>query len=98
MAGARNSSSRSRNTKSGDWERCTVSHGQLVKLQIQGFLPPAYLVPVRAGLASYDGGQQAENFPNPSKGERVCLVPYLLRGVGFPIHPFLRKLLEYYGL
>ena len=31
-------------------------------------------------------------------GERVCFIPYLLRGVGFPIHSFLRGLLEYYGL
>ena len=30
--------------------------------------------------------------------ERICLVPYLLRGVGFPIYPFLRGLLEFYGL
>ena len=28
----------------------------------------------------------------------MWFVPYLLRGVGFPIHPFLRGLLEYYGL
>ena len=28
----------------------------------------------------------------------MCFVPYLVRGVGFPIHPFLRRLLEYYGL
>ena len=28
----------------------------------------------------------------------MCFVPYLLRGVGFPIHPFLRGLQEYYGL
>ena len=28
----------------------------------------------------------------------MCFVPYLLRGVGFPVHPFLRGLLEYYGL
>ena len=31
-------------------------------------------------------------------GERVCFVPYLLRGIGFAIHPFLRGLPEYYGL
>ena len=37
-------------------------------------------------------------FPQSIQGERVCFVPYLLRGVGFPIHPFLRGLLEYYGL
>ena len=56
------------------------------------------MVPVRAGLATYNGGEQAESFPYPSKGERVCLVPYLLRGLGFPIHLFLRGLLEFYGL
>ena len=28
----------------------------------------------------------------------MCFVSYLLRGVGFPIHPFLQGLLEYYGL
>ena len=53
-------------------------------LQTQGFLPPAYMVLVRAGLAVYNGGEQAENAPNPSKGERVCLVPYLIRGSDFP--------------
>ena len=39
-----------------------------------------------------------ESIANPSKGEWVCLVPYLIRGLGFPIHPFLRGLLEFYGL
>ena len=52
----------------------------------------------RPGLASFNDKTQAEDFPNPSAGERVCFVPYLLRGVGFPIHPFLRGLLAYYGL
>ena len=28
----------------------------------------------------------------------MCFVSYLLWGIGFPIHPFLRGLLEYYGL
>ena len=56
------------------------------------------MVPVRAGLAVYNSGEQAKNAPHPSKGERVCLVPYLIRGLGFPIHPFLRGLLEFYGL
>ena len=64
----------------------------------QGVSPPAYMVPVQAGLATYNGGEQAESVPNPSKEERVCLVPYLIRGLGFPIHPFLRGLLEFYGL
>ena len=63
-----------------------------------GISSPTDVVPVRAGLASFNGGAQAENFPNPSRVARVCFVPYLLRGVRFPIHPFLRGLLEYYGL
>ena len=95
---APSSSSRPHDPKQGDWEKCSVSHDQLVKLQTQGFLPPADLVPVQAGLDCFNGEIQAEEFPNPSGGERVCFVPYLLRGVGFPIHPFLRGLLEYYGL
>ena len=49
-------------------------------------------------MATYKGGKQAEATPSPSKGERVCFVPYLIRGLGFPIHPFLRGLLEFYGL
>ena len=56
------------------------------------------MVPVQAGLATYNGGEQVESSPNPSKGGRVCFVPDLLRGLGFPIHPFLCGLLEFYGL
>src|SRR3954466_11284888 len=98
MANRRSSSPRPSDPKPGDWESCTIPHSELVSLQAKGFLPQAYMVPVQAGLATYNGGKQAESTPNPSKGERVCVVPYLLRGVGFPIHPFLRGLLEYYGL
>ena len=98
MASRRSLSYRSPSPKPGDWERCSVPHIQLVKLRTQGFLPPAYMVPVRAGLATYNDGEQAKSFPNPSKGERVCLVPYLTRGLRFPIHLLLRGLLEFYGL
>ena len=98
MAGRCSSSSRLSSPRPGDWGRCSVPHSKLVVLQSKGLLPPAYMVPVRAGIATYSGGEQAESVPNPSQGERVCLVPYLMRGLGFPIHPFLRGLLEFYGL
>ena len=98
MASAPSSSSRPHGPQKGDWESCSVSHAQLTKLQVQGYLPPADLVPVRAGLTSFNDEALAENFPNPTEGERVCFVSFPLRGVGFPIHPFLRGLLEYYGL
>jgi hypothetical protein len=45
-----------------------------------------------------DGQAHAESHPTPREDERVCFVSFLLRGVGFPIHPFLRGLLEFYGL
>ena len=90
MASVPSSSSRPHGSEKGDWEKCSVSHDQLSKLQTQGFLPPADLVPVRAGLTTFTGEALAENFPNPTRGERVCFVSYLLRGVRFPIHPFLR--------
>ena len=92
------SSSRAPSPLPGDWRRCSVPHNELVKLQAGGYLPPAFMVLVRAGLATYKGGKQAEATPSPSKGERVCFVPYLVRGLRFPIHPFLRGLLEFYGL
>src|SRR4051812_32960009 len=98
MASHRNSSPRPSGSKPGDWESCTIPHSELTSLQANGFLPQAYMASVRAGLVTYKGGKQAEGTPNPSKGERVCFVPYLLRGLGFPIHPFLRGLLEFYGL
>ena len=98
MASRRSSSSRPSSPKPGDLERCSIPHSELVSLQVKGFLPQAYMVLVRAGLTTYNAGEQAESIPNPSKGERVFFVPYLIRGLGFPIHPFLRGLLEFYGL
>src|SRR3954463_2623407 len=98
MASLRSSSSCPSSPIPGDWESCSIPRSELVSLQAKGFLPQAYMVSVRAGLATYQGGKQAENSPSPSKGERVCLVPYLIRGLGFPIHPFLHGLLEFYGL
>ena len=74
MASVPSSSSHSGPEK-GRWERCSVSHSQLAKLQTQGFLPPADLVPVRAGLTSFNGETQAENFPNPSGGSECASSP-----------------------
>ena len=75
-----------------------MSHLQLSRLQTQGYLPLADLVSVRAGLASIGNDALAENFSNPNKEESVCFIPFLLQGLGFPIHPFLRGLLEFYGI
>ena len=39
-----------------------------------------------------------DTVPSPRDGERVCFVDFLPRGVGFPLHPFLRGLLYMYGI
>ena len=95
MASAPGSSSRPHGPQEGDWHCCLVPHLQLSRLQTQGYLPLADLVSVRAGLASIDNDVMAESFPNPNKEETVCFIPFLLRGLGFPIHPFLRGPLEF---
>ena len=36
--------------------------------------------------------------PTPQPNERVVFIPHFLRGLGFPLHPFVRSLMFYYGL
>ena len=36
--------------------------------------------------------------PTPESHERVVFVAHFIRGMGFPLHPFVRGLLFYYGL
>ena len=36
--------------------------------------------------------------PMPKPNERVVFLPHFVRGLGFPLHPFVRGLMFYYGL
>ena len=36
--------------------------------------------------------------PMPDPTERVVFTPHFLRGLGFPLHPFVRGLMYYYGV
>ena len=36
--------------------------------------------------------------PTPKSWERVVFLPHFVRGLGFPLHPFVRGLMYYYGL
>ena len=36
--------------------------------------------------------------PTPKPNERVVFIPHFIRGLGFPLHPFVRRLMFYYGL
>ena len=36
--------------------------------------------------------------PTPKPNERAVFIPHFVRGLGFPLHPFVRGLMFYYGL
>ena len=41
---------------------------------------------------------EGQLIPTPGPHERVVFVTHFLRGLGFPLHPFVRGLMFYYGL
>ena len=41
---------------------------------------------------------QGQAIPSPQPGESVVSVSHFLRGLGFPMDPFVRGLMFYYGL
>ena len=41
---------------------------------------------------------EGELIPTPRPHERVVFLPHFLRGLGFPLHPFVRGLMFYYDL
>ena len=36
--------------------------------------------------------------PTPEPHERVVFLPHFVRGLGFPLHPFVRDIMYYYGI
>ena len=67
----------------------TITEGHIKKLRKAGYLSTniAHRLP--------DEGQL---IPTPRPHERVVFLPHFLRGLGFPLHPFVRGLMFYYGL
>ena len=98
MASNAGSSRRLHDPVRGDWGSCAVSCLHLEHLAKQGYLPTSDLTTTRVGLTSMNGQVHIENHPSPREGERVCFISCLLCRLGFPIHPFLRGLLEFYGI
>ena len=41
---------------------------------------------------------EGQLIPTPRPHERVVFLTHFLRGLGFPLHPFVRGLMFYYGL
>ena len=67
----------------------SVTEGDVKKLRRAGYLPDdiAHRLP--------DEGQL---IPTPRPHERVLFLTHFLRRLGFPLHPFVRGLMFYYGL
>ena len=67
----------------------SVTEGDIKKLRRVGYLPDdiAHRLPDEGRL-----------IPTPRPHERVVFLTRFLRGLGFPLHSFVRGLMFYYGL
>lgn len=82
----------------GKWKSSTVTQEQLGQLSSAGYLPAPEIVSALSALVACDDNSYSMRMPKPRDDERVRFVSHLPRGLGFPIHPFLRGLLHFYGL
>ena len=73
----------------GKWEASFVTNEDILKLKEAGYLP--------ANVA-HRAPEEDQIIPTPEPGEMVVFLPHFLRGLGFPMHPFLWGLMFYYGL
>ena len=67
----------------------SITEGQIKKLRTTGYLSDDI------AHRLLDSGQL---IPTPRPHERVVFLPHFLRGLGFPLHPFVRGIMFYYGL
>ena len=67
----------------------SVTEGHVKKLRRAGYLPDdiAHRLP-----------EEGQLIPTRRPHERVVFLTHFLRGLGFPLHPFVRGLMFYYGL
>ena len=67
----------------------TVKEEHITKLRSAGYL---------SGDIAHRLPDEGQLIPTPGPHERVIFLPHFLRGLGFPLHPFVRGLMFYYGL
>ena len=67
----------------------TVKEKDITQLREAGYLSReiAHRLPTKGQIV-----------PTPEPHERVMFIPHFVRGLGFPLHPFFRGLIFYYGL
>ena len=73
----------------GKWMASSVTERNVKELREAGYLAAsiAHRLPAKKQI-----------IPTPEPGERVVFNPHFLHGLGFPLHPFVRSLMFYYGL
>ena len=73
-----------------DWRSSTVRESVLKAFAAKGFLPPKEVAHWRA--------PRREEFPQPQPDEVVSFLTFHEHGLGYPVHWFLRGLLNEWGL
>src|SRR4051812_17831249 len=73
----------------GRWMPSSVTEEDVLKLREAKFL---------TGKISHRLPAQGQAIPSPQPGESVVFISHFLRGLGFPMDPFVRGLMFYYGL
>ena len=73
----------------GKWTASSFTEKNIKELREAGYLAKeiAHWLPAKKQV-----------IPTPKPGERVVFTPHFLRGLGFPLHPFVCGLMFYYGL
>ena len=73
----------------GKWEDSSVIEENITDLRSAGYL---------AADIKHRLPPKGQVIPTPEPGEQVDFLPHFLRGLGFPLHPFVRGLMYYCGL
>ena len=73
----------------GEWMASSVTEQNIKELREAGYLAADIIHRLPA---------EKQITPTLKPNERVVFIPHFLRGVGFPLHPFICGLMFYYGL
>jgi hypothetical protein len=73
----------------GKWEASSVTNSAILELKSAGYLP---------ANITHRAPEAGQAIPTPRQGERVVFMPHFIRCLGFPLHPFVRGLMFFYGL
>src|SRR4051812_28619489 len=73
----------------GKWMKSSVTEEDIKKLRGAGYL---------AADIAHRLSNTGKIVPTPESHERVVFLTHFVRGLGFPLHPFVQGLMFYYGL